>query len=187
VTWKNIVDDKQITSFVQCIVQDPVVPQLLFLGADDGLYLSTDKGTTWSRFPAKVFPRVSTMDLKIHPTDHSLAIGTFGRAMWVMDNLLPLRELARNRSVLEKSFVLFPTIQATQSPYRSVDGIRFTADAEFKGENRGGGARFLVYVKPAEKKEVAKSASTIAEKGKTKAKDIEKSDMPMSDHMIQVY
>lgn len=168
-TWTKIVDDTTITSFVQCIVQDPVVPELLFLGADDGLYVSTDKGKTWARFPAKVFPRVSTMDLKIHPADHSLAIATFGRALYVLDNLLPLREIARNRSVLDKAFTFFPVTEATQASMRSVDGIRFTADAEFKGDNRMGGARIPVYVKPAGKKERPK-AEPEAEKVKPKKK-----------------
>lgn len=156
-TWTNIVNDKEITAFVQCIVQDPVVPELLFLGADDGLYVSMDKGSSWSRFPSKVFPRVSTMDLKIHPTDHSLAIATFGRAMWVLDNLLPLREIARNRKLLEKSYTVFPVKDAIETSMRSVDGIRFSASAEFRGDNRRNGAMMTVYVKPAEKKEPPKT------------------------------
>jgi photosystem II stability/assembly factor-like uncharacterized protein len=175
-TWKKIVNDQQVTSFVQCITQDPVVPSLLFLGADDGLYISTDSGANWSRFPSKVFPRVSTMDLKIHPTDHSLAIGTFGRALWVLDNLQPLREIARNRSVMEKPFLMFTPVDAVQAQYRSVDGIRFTADAEFRGANRGGGARIPLYVKPAEKIEPAKEATSEPVKEKGKKKQFEKSE-----------
>lgn len=167
VTWANIVDDKQITSFVQCVVQDPVVPGLLFLGADDGLYVSINKGAQWTRFPSKVFPKVSTMDLKIHPTDHSLAIATFGRALWVMDNLLPLRELARNPALLDKAFTLLPSTEAIQSQYRSVDGIRFTADAEFRGNNRSGGARILVYVKPKPKNVALKPETPGTAKGKS--------------------
>jgi hypothetical protein len=115
--------------------------------------VSLDKGVTWSRFPAKVFPRVSTMDLKIHPTDNSLAIATFGRALWVLDNLSALRQMAIDRKVLDKSYALFPPKEAIQASMRSVDGIRFSASAEFKGDNRQNGAQFPVYVKPAEKKE----------------------------------
>ncbi len=173
-SWKKIVTDQEVTSFVQCITQDPVVPNLLFLGADDGLYVSTDGGDHWSRFPAKVYPRVSTMDLKIHPTDHSLAVATFGRAMYVMDNLMALREIARNRSVTDKLFSLFPVPEATQASMRSVDGIRFTADAEFKGENRPGGMRIPVYVKPAEKKDKIPQAATEEKTtGKKKSEKVE--------------
>jgi photosystem II stability/assembly factor-like uncharacterized protein len=170
VTWTKIVKDAEVTSFVHCVVQDPVVPELLFLGADDGLYVSTDKGKQWARFPAKNFPRVPTIDLKIHPTDHSLAIATFGRALWVMDNLTALREIAKNRAILEKPFALFPIGEATQAQYRSVDGIRFTADAEFKGDNRSGGARMMGYVKPPLKKEEEKANATQGDKAKSKSK-----------------
>jgi photosystem II stability/assembly factor-like uncharacterized protein len=138
-TWKNIANEKEITSFVQCIVQDPVESNLLFLGADDGLYISTDHGTHWSRFPSKVFPHVSTTDLKIHPTDHSLAIATFGRSMWVMDYILPFREITKDREILKKPFVFYPSTTAIESSFRSVDGARFIANGEFRGENRGGG------------------------------------------------
>ena len=165
-TWEELTNEKEVTSFVQAVVQDPVVADLLFMGADDGLYISIDKGKHWNRFPAKIFPRVSTTDLKIHPTDHSLAIGTFGRALWVFDNLAPLREIAKSKVVLQKPFVIYPAQDAYQASYRSVDGIRFTADATYKGDNRPGGARFLVYVKPAEKKEAMK----VEEKGKEKQK-----------------
>jgi len=169
-SWTKIVTDAQVTSFVQCIVQDPVVPGLLFLGADDGLYVSTDAGKNWTRFPAKVFPRVSTMDLKISTTDQSLAIATFGRALWVMDDLLTLRQLATNRTVLDKTFSFFPVPEATQAQYRSVDGIRFTADAEFKGDNRRGGAVLPVYVKPNIKKDTTKTKELQPEAGKPKKK-----------------
>lgn len=158
-TWSEITNENQITSFVQAIVQDPVVPHLLFLGADDGLYVSIDKGANWNRFSAKVFPRVSTMDLKIHPQDHSLAIATFGRSLWILDNLLPLREIASDQSVLKKMFTFFDMPSARQTTYRSVDGVRFTADAEFKGENRIGGARYKIYIKPKDKKEEEKAGT----------------------------
>ncbi|HJW28960.1 MAG TPA: hypothetical protein VJ508_06875, partial [Saprospiraceae bacterium] len=169
-TWTNIVNDKQVTSFVQCITQDPVVPDLLFLGADDGLYVSTDKGANWTRFPAKEFPRVSTMDIKVQQQDQSLAIATFGRALWVMDQLPAFRELAMHRNITDQKFKFFPARNAIETSYRSVDGIHFPGAFEYKGDNRQGGARFMVYVKPSPKKEEAKAEDKGKEKEKEKAK-----------------
>lgn len=170
-TWKDLSktasDSSGISSFVQCIVQDPAVPNLLFLGADDGLYVSIDGGLAWARFPGSVFPHVSVMDLKIHPTDHSLAVATFGRSLWVLDNLLSLRALARDPGSGRKSFALYPAPAGVQAEMRSVDGIRFAADGEFKGENRYPGIRFPVYIKPAEK---TMPADTAAPVGKSKKK-----------------
>ncbi len=169
-TWKKIVKDTQVTSFVHSIVQDPVVADLLFLGADDGLYISMNHGSSWTRMSAEVFPRVPTTDLKIHPTDHSLVIGTFGRSLWVLDNLLPLRELTTNKKILEKDFVLFPSKDATQTSFRSVDGIRFIADAEFTGDNRRGGAPMVAYVKPVVKKDTLTDNAEIVKKKSRKEK-----------------
>ncbi|MEO6130470.1 MAG: hypothetical protein ABIQ02_01390, partial [Saprospiraceae bacterium] len=169
-TWKQIANEKEITSYVQCIVQDPVESGLLFLGADDGLYVSTDHGDHWTHFSAKVFPKASTSDLKIHPTDHSLAISTFGRSLWVMDNILPFREITHNNSILKKTFVFYPASPTVEASYRSVNGTRFTADGEFIGANRGGRADLLLYVKPAEKKDTSKIA--VKEKSTAKKKPV---------------
>lgn len=168
-TWSQLANDKTITSFVHAVVQDPVVKDLLFIGAEDGLYFTLDHGKKWNKFPAKVFPYVPTTDLKIHPKDHSLAIGTFGRALWVMDNLMPLRAMAQTADVLQKPFKIYPSPAVNQASFRSVDGIRFTADAEYKGDNRGGGANFKVYVKPAMKKD-----TTVTSESKTKSKNVKK-------------
>ena len=41
------------------------------------------------------YPSVPTMDLGIHPREHDLVIGTFGRSFYVLDDIRPLRELAQ--------------------------------------------------------------------------------------------
>ncbi|HEY3385833.1 MAG TPA: hypothetical protein VGK46_04945 [Saprospiraceae bacterium] len=176
-TWAKIVKDEQVTSFVHCVAQDPVLPELLFLGADDGLYISMDMGINWTRYPSKKFPRVPVTDLKIQAQDNSLAIATFGRALWVMDNLLVIRQLAGNKTILDKPFTLFPIPKATQAQYRSVDGIRFTADAEFKGDNKPGGVRLVSYVKPAVKKAAPESEPTSSKEKSTKKNEPKKEDV----------
>ena len=32
----------------------------------------------------------------IHPREHDLVIATFGRSFWIMDDIRPLRELAKD-------------------------------------------------------------------------------------------
>ena len=44
------------------------------------------------------FPSVSTMDLVIQENESALVIGTFGRAIWVLDDLLSLRDILNNNS-----------------------------------------------------------------------------------------
>jgi hypothetical protein len=71
-TWLELTNEKEVTSFLHSFVRDPVEPNLMFLGAEDGLYISIDNGTHWTRFSGKKFPHVPVTDLKIH------AAGTSG-------------------------------------------------------------------------------------------------------------
>ena len=151
-TWDRIVDGSDATSYALSIVEDPEEPNLLFLGTDDGLYISIDKGDKWTKW-TKGFPTVSVKDLIIHPREHDLIIGTFGRAAWVLDDIRPLRAIAKNKDILKEKIHLFTPPTAYQAAYQQPTGSRFGGDALFNGENRGGGAKFSFYLN---REEVAK-------------------------------
>lgn len=170
-TWTRIVDEKKVSGHALSIVQDPVVPELLFLGTDYGLYFSIDYGKTWSKW-TKDFPSVSTKDLKIHPREHDLIIGTFGRAAWILDDIQPLREIAKSKGkTLEQAFKVFETRDAFITNFRSVDGIRFIADGEYTGDNKRSGAMISVWTKPImKKKDADKEKENSKEKTSTEAK-----------------
>ncbi len=173
-SWKRLVSGKQVKGHCHSIVQDLVEPNLLFLGTDYGLYFSINKGQSWQKW--KAFPSVSTIDMKIHPREHDLIIGTFGRAAWIMDDIRPLREIAKTQGkVLEREFALFDAADVYLASYRSVDGIRFAADGDFIGSNKSRGASIGMWVKPPAKK--AKGEKEKKRKGKKakKKKEDEKS------------
>ncbi len=144
-TWERIVDANDVTSYTLSILQDPVESKLYYLGTDDGLYISIDGAESWTKWN-KDYPTVNTMDLVVHPREHDLVIGTFGRAAWVIDDIRPLRKIAAtNTSVLDQTVHLFEPPTAYQAMYQQPAGTRFGADAMFNGENRRGGA-MLSYV-----------------------------------------
>lgn len=145
-TFKRIVDAKQTSGYALCIVQDPVEPNLLFLGTDHGLWFSIDKGANWNKW-TKGFPSVQVADLKIHPREHDLVIGTFGRSLWVLDDIRPIRALAQSKGeVLSKPLALFDAPEAYLAVYRSYDGYHFPTDAIFQGENARPGAMMTLWV-----------------------------------------
>ena len=156
-TWDRIVDGSDVTSYALSIVEDPEEPNLLFLGTDDGLYISIDKGDKWTKW-TKGFPTVSVKDLIIHPREHDLIIGTFGRAAWVLDDIRPLRAIAKNKDILKEKIHLFTPPTAYQAAYQQPTGSRFGGDALFNGENRGGGAKFSFYLY---REEVAKEEEEV--------------------------
>ncbi|RMG57018.1 MAG: hypothetical protein D6722_25505, partial [Bacteroidetes bacterium] len=81
-SWTRIADDKKVWGYCLSVVQDPEAENLVFLGTEYGLYVSIDRGQNWSRW-THGYPTVSTMDMKIHPRESDLVIGTFGRAAYV--------------------------------------------------------------------------------------------------------
>ncbi len=146
-SWTSIVDKNQVKGYTLCIVQDPEAPSLLFLGTDRGLYFSIDYGKNWTQW-TEGFPPVSTADLKIHPREQDLIIGTFGRAAWILDDIRPLRAMAQtNGAILDKDFCTFPAPDAYKAHHRSYQGTRFIADAEYVGKDRPSGALLTVWVK----------------------------------------
>lgn len=168
-TWTRIVNDNDVESYALCVVEDLEEPNLLFLGTDDGLYVSVDSGNKWTKW-TEGFPTTSVKDLVIHPREHDLVIGTFGRAAWVLDDIRPLREIAGNKGVLNSKIKLFDTPTGYQAAYQQPTGSRFGGDAMYHGENRGGGARMSYYVKIEEKKKEAPKEEDTKKKKRGKKK-----------------
>jgi photosystem II stability/assembly factor-like uncharacterized protein len=151
-SWERIVDEKDVFGYTLSIVEDIETEDLLFLGTDDGLYYSINAGEKWAKFDAEVFPTVPTKDLIIHPREHDLVIGTFGRAIWVMDDIRPLREIAINPEVLDKKTHLFNPPNAYLTKYQQPTGSRFGADAIYNAENRKYGSMLTYFYKVEDKK-----------------------------------
>ncbi len=144
-TWERIVDENDVESYTLSIVEDIEEPNLMFLGTDDGLYISLNAGKTWAKW-TEGFPTVSVKDLVIHPREHDLVIGTFGRAAWVLDDIRPLRAFAKNKETLKKKLELFSPPTAYLAAYQQPTGSRFGADALYHGENRNRGVQISYYV-----------------------------------------
>jgi photosystem II stability/assembly factor-like uncharacterized protein len=154
-TWERIVTDNQVPTYVLSIVQDPEATNLWFLGTDFGLYFTIDGGKNWQKW-TNDYPSVPTMDMKIHPRDGDLVLGTFGRAFWILDDIRFLREIAKTKGdVLNKNIKIFEPADAYLASFRSYDGERFQADAVYEGRNKSPLASFTIWNKP--KSEVPKA------------------------------
>ncbi|WP_299055518.1 hypothetical protein [uncultured Polaribacter sp.] len=150
-SWERIVDEKDVASYTLCILEDPKNENLLFLGTDDGLYISLNAGDTWTKW-TNGFPTVPVKDLVIQEREDDLVIGTFGRAAWVLDDIKPLRALA-SKNTAKTKLQLFEPPTAYQAANQQPTGSRFGADALYQGENRKGGAIISYYVEVAKKEE----------------------------------
>ena len=156
-TWTRIVDEKDVQSYTLSILEDIENPNLMFLGTDDGLYISLDAGDKWTKW-TNGFPTVPVKDLVIQPREHDLVIGTFGRAAWVLDDIRPLRALAKNSNSFTSKLELFEPPTAYHAMIIQPTGSRFGADALYQGENRRPGAAISYYINPPKKENSDKDA-----------------------------
>src|SRR6185503_1084657 len=88
-TWKSLAS-KDLRGYALSFEQDPVDRDLLFLGTEFGLWVSTDAGAHWMQWKSGL-PTVSVMDLAIHPRDGDLVLATHGRGLYILDDIAPLR------------------------------------------------------------------------------------------------
>lgn len=135
-TWQRLIDDSDVWGYVICFVQDNEEPRLMFAGTEYGLYVSFDGGENWNRWTSG-YPTVSTYDLVIHPKENDLVIGTFGRSVWIIDDIVPLRELAKsNGKLLSQPLVSFNSPSAVMASTKNLPGYYYHGDAEYLGTNR---------------------------------------------------
>jgi hypothetical protein len=129
-------DKSKVKGYALSVIQDPVEPNLVFLGTENGLWISIDEGSSWTQFK-NGFPSVSTMDMIIQERESALVIGTFGRAIWVLDDLKSLREIANNR--INTSITALPMNDAVQVKGLFINppgNIWSGFNTTFEGENR---------------------------------------------------
>jgi photosystem II stability/assembly factor-like uncharacterized protein len=145
-TWQSLAPD-QIDGYVHVIEEDPVEANLLFLGSEFGLYVSLDGGQNWRQWTHGGYPSgTPTRALVVHTRDHDLAIGTHGRGAWVIDDIRPLRAMARDARIAASDLHLFEPPQAIQHTRGLTGPFYFPGNTKYHGENRPYGALLSYWV-----------------------------------------
>jgi len=166
-TWKSISGNLPSRGTAYCIAEDHVNKNLLFVGTEFGVFVTLDGGGKW--IPMKGgLPPATIKDMEIQKRENDLALATFGRGFYVLDDYTPLRSITKE--ALEKPAVIFPIKDALmfiQSKPLGVNGKGFQGESFFTSPNPPVGAVFTYYLKD--------SLKTIKEKRKeTEAERIKK-------------
>lgn len=143
--WKRIAEDDDLDGFVHTLEQDPLVESLLYAGTEFGLFVSMNGGDRWFRWRHGL-PTVPVHSLVVHPRDGDLVIGTHGRAIWILDDVQPLRELAQFPELAQEPLHLFGTPVAYLHQSAQSGGYHFPADAMFRGQTKPVGAQLSFWV-----------------------------------------
>jgi photosystem II stability/assembly factor-like uncharacterized protein len=89
-TWTEIASGLPAGRFTTVVRADPVRRGLLYAGTDSGAFVSFDDGASWQPLSLNL-PTAWVGDLAVHGND--LVAATQGRALWVLDDVTPLRQL----------------------------------------------------------------------------------------------
>ncbi|MCZ8216569.1 MAG: hypothetical protein O9262_10045, partial [Cyclobacteriaceae bacterium] len=140
-TWKSIISN-DVVGFVRNIQEDYVNENLLFLGTEFGLYISTDGGTSWLKFTNNM-PAVAVHFIDLQKRTNDLVMGTHGRGVIIIDDISPLRELTTEN--LAKEFHFFPIKPATMDEASGFGGT--ASETQFVGANASTNAKITYYLK----------------------------------------
>ncbi len=81
-TWQDISGNIPLGP-VNVIREDPINRNILYVGTDIGVYVTKNGGETWEVLGN--LPSTYVHDLRIHPRDNMIVIGTHGRGVWTFD------------------------------------------------------------------------------------------------------
>lgn len=149
----------KVTGYVLSVLPDAEAPGLVFLGTDHGLYVSLDGGVVWKKW--KGFPSVPVSDMKIQARERDLVLGTFGRGIWVFDDIAVLRGLVKGGVSVTtggNNYLAGPLVGSTNlvgsvnidilhagdgvlARYTQPSGARFAADEAWSAANKPYGAQ----------------------------------------------
>jgi photosystem II stability/assembly factor-like uncharacterized protein len=157
-TWNSAVGDLPERQIVHTLIQDHVVPELLFAGTEFGVFVTFDGGGAWHRL--KGLPTIQARDIDIQRRVNDLVIGTFGRGFWILDDYSVLRELSEE-ALADNEVLLFPTREALRyTEKRNRQGSR--GDGFWTADNPPYGAVFTYWLRDGLK--TAQEVRTEAEK-----------------------
>ncbi len=149
-TWRRLsINIPQSNSnFVNQIKEDTEVKGLLWMGTDKSLYFSPDDGENWIQLKNNL-PPVPIYGIEIQKNFRDLVIGTYGRGIYILDDITPIREFSK--SVLESEATLF-SLRKTYR-FQMTQGIK-TDRSYVNGQNPPEGADINYFLKEKSKDSV---------------------------------
>ncbi len=106
-TWQNVVAGIPEGAFVNSVKEDPQAKGLLYAATELRVYVSFNDGAQWQPLQMNM-PVTSVRDIVVHGDD--LAVATYGRGFWVMDQMAALRQIAAQGSeiVSDRAYLFKP-------------------------------------------------------------------------------
>ncbi len=162
-SWKSIGAALPKGEVVRTLTEDLKNPDVLYVGTETGLFVSTTRGASWVRVRANL-PTVPIYEITLHPRDNDMILATHGRSLWILDDLAPFQDFATASGADVHIVTPSAVTQRLPSNERSRE---FEGDRRFLGRNPPVGAALTYHLKAAPKDLVVKisdaSGATVRE------------------------
>jgi len=191
-TWKEITKGLPKRNHVWRIVQDHIDANLLFIGTEFGVYFSVDGGGQWTQLKGGL-PTISFRDLKIHQREDDLICGSFGRSIYIYDDISAFRQISAEQ--MQSDVSLFDTRDALWYIPRSSIGFRGAQGDQGAGyyvaPNPPYGATLTYYLKEgtttAKKQRQKKEEKAREKKANIEFTDWDQLDAELTEEQAQLY
>jgi photosystem II stability/assembly factor-like uncharacterized protein len=166
-SWTSIAGNLPERGSVWAIAEDFKNPDLLFAGTEFGLFFTINGGKRWIQMKGGM-PTIAVRDLAIQKRETDLAVASFGRGFYILDDYSPLRSVTD--AMLNQDVVLLSSAKPASIyieerplglPEKSMQG-----DAYFTAPNPPAGATLTYYLK----EEIKTKKKAREEKEKEEAK-----------------
>lgn len=164
-TWKSMNGDLPQNLITWRLVQDHKQKDLLFAATEYGIYFTKNAGKNWIQLKGGL-PVISFRDIAIQRREDDLVGGSFGRGIFILDDLSPIREF--NANMLTGNPSLFDVKPAYR--YIEKDALYGQGATEYAAENPPYGAIFTYFLP-----EKFKSAKELRQE---KEKELTKQEAP---------
>jgi hypothetical protein len=157
-TWTLIVKGipKSPLSYAHVIREDPVRQGLLYLGTENGLYVSFNDGGEWQPLQNNL-PHAPVYWLVVQSHFHDLVVGTYGRGFWILDDITPLEQWTP--AITSKSLALLKPrdqyrLRLVADPFTEMDDV-------VAGQNPPEGAALNFWLKSGAKDTTTKDSVSL--------------------------
>jgi photosystem II stability/assembly factor-like uncharacterized protein len=117
--WTKIVGGLPKDQWVRAIRPDIRDRNLVYLGTEEGIWISFNGGTTWESFQNDL-PTVSVHDIRMQPQADDLVIATHGRSVYIMDDMRPVQRL--QQAVARGTWLFAPRVSYQWSLHEYDEG-----------------------------------------------------------------
>ena len=141
-TWKSVVGNvpQSVHSFAHVIIEDPIKQGMLYLGVDNGIYVSHNDGQNWMALRNNL-PPAPIYWLTIQENFDDLVVGTYGRGYYILDDIGALRQYDPAKSQEIQAFDIRSSYRFSNKESIKTDGGSFNS-----GRNPSYGAPINYYL-----------------------------------------